>query len=482
MNLLKEFISKVTYKHLLIGAIISLGLLLRINGLGEHSLWIDEAGTASLVKTFLEDGVPKYPSGDASYRSMPFILITSLSVSLFGMNDFALRLPSVFFGVFTIFLVFKWGSEISNFKTGLLASAMISFSSWHIALSQNARMYSLFQLTYFGVFYFLYKYEIEKKSLYITLALVTSIFSLFTHITGYILIFTVPSYLIISKLDFRSRIITSLITVFLTIIITEFTYLNDISNIVDKLSFSPEGALEHLIWMQENLTFMFFTSILGFLTLFYRKNSLFYLYSIAIIPPTVVYFFFVEMAASRYLFFTIPFLTVLSSLFIFRIAEIKFLSNLEIKTMLPVLAIVLVAVSGNPMDPELGSYSPQPDYKSIYKYVDEHSTDRDLLISSRPLPADHYYKNPDYVIVQEFVEEELLVDGQELYSGSPIIQNKSKLKQVLEDNPNVWIVSTSRVYPGLKQGLRNQIQNQTLVKSERNITLWRATQESRTQS
>ena len=62
---------------------------------------------------------------------------------LFGTTVFALRLPSVIFGLLSIFLIFQIGRELFNDRIGLIGAALLAFSGHHIYWSQTARMYAM---------------------------------------------------------------------------------------------------------------------------------------------------------------------------------------------------------------------------------------------------------------------------------------------------------------------------------------------------
>jgi 4-amino-4-deoxy-L-arabinose transferase-like glycosyltransferase len=63
-------------------------------------------------------------------------------VKLFGTDIVTLRLPSVLFGIASIFLIYLLGSCEEGKATGLLAAAMLALNGLHIFWSQAARMYA----------------------------------------------------------------------------------------------------------------------------------------------------------------------------------------------------------------------------------------------------------------------------------------------------------------------------------------------------
>lgn len=60
----------------------------------------------------------------------------------FGTSEFALRLPSVLFGVGTVFLLFRLGRRTYGPGPALIAAMLLSLHGFHLHWSQMARMYS----------------------------------------------------------------------------------------------------------------------------------------------------------------------------------------------------------------------------------------------------------------------------------------------------------------------------------------------------
>lgn len=141
-NLMK----KKQIKYILLGAIIILGLILRVEGLNKpFGLGYDEAITYVIA-------IKQFPLGIINYLiktdvHMPLYFLTlHLWIKLFSNSDIVLRLLSVMFGVFTIFAGYLSGKEILNEKAGLISALLFSINSLVIYYSQEVRFYSLLTL------------------------------------------------------------------------------------------------------------------------------------------------------------------------------------------------------------------------------------------------------------------------------------------------------------------------------------------------
>lgn len=125
--------------------ILALGLILRLISLNQ-SLWLDEATSALVAKMSLTDMFTKFLPND--FHPPLYYLILKMWASIFGYSEISLRMPSVIFGVVTIYLVYK----ISKSRTAALFAAT---SGLLIYYSQEARMYSLItMLVAFSIYVF----------------------------------------------------------------------------------------------------------------------------------------------------------------------------------------------------------------------------------------------------------------------------------------------------------------------------------------
>lgn len=155
----------------MIWVILFIGLTLRLVNL-DQSLWLDEAIQAMTARgSFL--GVFRELQGD--FHPPLYHLLTWLWVRIFGASEVFLRLPSVLFGVGTVFVVYLIAQEVfaasshlrENFstsgeswpplrfslppprcfklggETSLLAALFMATAPFHIYYSQEARMYAM---------------------------------------------------------------------------------------------------------------------------------------------------------------------------------------------------------------------------------------------------------------------------------------------------------------------------------------------------
>lgn len=119
--------------------LLLLALGLRVISL-HQSLWLDEATQilASRDREFWPL-MTEYAVGD--FHPPLYHAILWAWLRLVPATESLARLPSVFFGVGTVWLTYKLG-ELINKRIGVLASVLLILSPLHVYYSQEARMYS----------------------------------------------------------------------------------------------------------------------------------------------------------------------------------------------------------------------------------------------------------------------------------------------------------------------------------------------------
>lgn len=125
----------------MIYAVLILGLLVRLVSINQ-SLWLDETINVLAARDYgFWDFVTRYPVAD--FHPPLYFAILWVWERLFGISEIAVRVPSVIFGVLTVFLTYLIGKKLFSKKVGLLASLFLSVAPLHVYFSQEARMYSL---------------------------------------------------------------------------------------------------------------------------------------------------------------------------------------------------------------------------------------------------------------------------------------------------------------------------------------------------
>lgn len=161
-----------------------LGIWIRINGLGERPIALDEYYFVRSVQNILEFGTPRYPDGGYYVRGIFLQYLTAFSIFLFGDGPFAYRLVPALFGIGTLVMVYFLGRQFLDRLCSLVLVLIITFSSWEIEFSRFARMYSGFQFVSVCFFWSLYRYSFNGDSNKKYIPAVFAMLAILTHQMG----------------------------------------------------------------------------------------------------------------------------------------------------------------------------------------------------------------------------------------------------------------------------------------------------------
>ncbi|MBU1638385.1 glycosyltransferase family 39 protein [bacterium] len=121
--------------------ILLLAAGLRIYGLADESLWLDEA---LINERILHDYKTLLTDWDSQRQGPLYPVIAKAWCDQFGNDEFNLRLTAALFGIIAVFMVYRLGKELFGKETGLWAAFFAALSPFMIYFSQEARPYTLY--------------------------------------------------------------------------------------------------------------------------------------------------------------------------------------------------------------------------------------------------------------------------------------------------------------------------------------------------
>jgi len=210
--------------------IFFLSFFLRLISLNQ-SLWLDEAVTAKVGKTFgYFEIVKRFSPFD--FHPPLYYLFIKFWTDIFGNSEISLRFPSIIFSLLSGFVVYKIGSLLKNKKFGFWAATFFLFNPLIIYYSQEARMYIIATfLIISSLFFFIKmqktKFKIQNNNAKFNIDLILfNIFSILSFYTFYGSIFFIASYLIyfLFKRQYRFFIFSTLILAFSFLLISPLIY------------------------------------------------------------------------------------------------------------------------------------------------------------------------------------------------------------------------------------------------------------------
>lgn len=110
---------------------------------------------------------------------------------VFGIGPFSVRFMPLLFSSFTAVVIFRIGSDFWNWRMGLVASLLFTFSNYHVFFSHEARCYPLFALLTvisMGLFLNLIERKLRPLPNILLFAIVNTLL-IYTHFFGFWILF-----------------------------------------------------------------------------------------------------------------------------------------------------------------------------------------------------------------------------------------------------------------------------------------------------
>ena len=166
---------------LLLAAIVGLGTILRVFGLGANSFGIDEAWSVAYARLPWGEFLNRVTTYEAN-MALYFLVLRGWLV--LGASEAVLRAFSVVASVATLPVVYRLGTRLFGARTGLIAAFLLAISPFHIFWSQAARGYTLGVLfAALSCWYFLdYLWRPTRRTLFGYA--VVSMLMVYTHFFG----------------------------------------------------------------------------------------------------------------------------------------------------------------------------------------------------------------------------------------------------------------------------------------------------------
>lgn len=159
---------------------------LRVFRLDAQSLWYDEAFSVYLAHFDLAQITARTA---ADIQPPLYYYLLHFWLALAGDSEFAVRFPSLFFGVLTIPLMFVIARRLFNDPTAFLATLLATLSPLYVWYAQEARMYTLITFLVLLSSYALWRALLrQQKNLWWSIFVVTNIAAVYTHYFAFVVI------------------------------------------------------------------------------------------------------------------------------------------------------------------------------------------------------------------------------------------------------------------------------------------------------
>jgi len=468
-----EKIRKVFFKYKLelIALVLTLvGFIFRINGLWlNYSFWTDEASTARFARGILETGLPKIPT--TGYMENSYFVthyLTALSFKIFGINEFAGRIPEVIFGSLLILATYFFGKKLFNEFVGLGGAALVTFSYIQIAWSRQARGYVILQFFYLLSLLNFYLFIKEKRKINLFLFILFALLAVWTHTLGLIIFPFVGLYLFyernILKNFFKNKIFLGGLFLFLLFLLFGTNFLPTVKILFqDKiLNFKTSGIFvsyyHSLLWRQYSL--ITFLAMIALVILWIKKEKNLVLFLVLFLATYMFSIsFLVGVPFEKYSLPVFPIIFSLASFALWEISRCLVIRKRK-AIILFVIFILFIIGNGNKFSLKPRSFYtlnfdmreiPEIDFKTFYSLVLSMMDKKDEAVAlvdiHHDMPAWYLGEGKNLFIPRKDVPGER---KQNINSGATFIHSLEEFKEVKNRYPRGFVVLTEhdfRFYP-----------------------------------
>ncbi|MBI2252635.1 MAG: glycosyltransferase family 39 protein [Armatimonadetes bacterium] len=125
-----------------------------------------------------------------------YYILLRLSILILGKSEWALRFPSVIFGILNVGLIYYLGKVWNRPITGLLGAFLLATSSFHIGFVQEARMYPMVIFLNLLMIIFISKWMLSNRLINLFAYSIFLTLSLYTHYYSILILFFIGLYVI----------------------------------------------------------------------------------------------------------------------------------------------------------------------------------------------------------------------------------------------------------------------------------------------
>jgi len=177
--------------------VLVIGAELRFLGLGDRSLWFDEAFSLSVAK------VPFPALIDFVRRNDPhpplYYALLGAWIRLFGSSEVAARSLSALISIVTVLLLYGFARRLVSREVALAATVLLAGSAFAVRAGQEVRMYPLLGLLALGSWYAMVLAIQGRRARFWALYVPITALMLYTHFFGFLvlgsqLLYTLPRW------------------------------------------------------------------------------------------------------------------------------------------------------------------------------------------------------------------------------------------------------------------------------------------------
>ena len=437
---LESLKEKASIPYILIGTISIITAGLRFFRVDQWSFWRDEIAqiNRALGHFDIEIILSQW------WRPPLSVLLTGLSLNIFGIDEWSARLPSVIIGAISIPVIYFVVNRLFNSQIALAVAILLMVSPWHIFWSQNARFYTSMMLLYFlaSIAFFLF---IERgQPRYLLFFGIFFFFAISERLIAILLVPVLVVYLIAIWLlpvekpaGFKARQLTLLpLGLALFAVLELYSYLTTGTT---RLAFAFDTFAGRTIDDPIRILILIFynigiplvcTALLGILYIYKDRSRIGLFLTINAIVPTAILAIssLFSFVVDRYAFVTLPAWIILGAYFLIETGS-KYKHSLYVTAGL-ILILISDASGANLMYYQINQGN-RPEWKRAFEFVADRARDGDVIVSSVS-ELGNYYLGQEVLWLGEVNTNSLSTQGQRYW--------------FVLDSENSWFSGTQKTW------------------------------------
>lgn len=468
----------------LIVLLIIVGGWLRFASLGRLSFWADEFPHAIAGRALIHDGRPTLPSGREYRRALAHTVVVAASMRAAGENETGARLPSAIVGLATIPAVWLILRRRFGEPAALAAAAIMAVVPLHVAHSRSARFYVLFVVAY-GAAAALGARALLTGSRRAALLAVAA-FAAAMHLQVLALMLVAPFFVQALSLWHgaegrdRARRGRTLVTlcaasvaaagVALAVPDVRDGALRLLEKGVPGLRLDPGIHLRTLANLFGGVAWWAWIPLAPAAIVGLRRSGRAgTVLAIHLVVPAVLFTVLFDAtsgrgAGDRYLIHLLPFVAAVAGVGVAEVLRLLRTTLAERRdetrvaggaVSVSAVAIAILVVHGSSTvwritsEDHPGTIIPRPNWNAAGRLIRAEGAPGDGLLTTSPLALSWPTGRCGAFLRVRAAAAPVLVDGRDIYCGSPLVPDASALRRYLARYPRGWVVADPRQWPTL---------------------------------
>jgi len=462
-----------------------------INILQNASYWNDEINVAIYARALLEEGKPVTPNGySTGLYQLAMYYTTAASFKLFGITEFAGRLPSILAGTLLTIAVYICTKKLFEKNAALIAAFLAGFLQIQLAWSTQLRPYIWLQFFTVLIVYFLYKFLINNKK-FIDKNVVTagmfSVLAILFHAIGIMNIFIIGFCIVYKAIQQKKRkyLLGSFFFLLIIFVTTLLFASFNFQNLIQIVKIFNFDILHYRIYLTHHYLWLLIGAGVGVYAIWKKNKPLAYLFSFSI---SIIFFLAIFKISSQYVRYSLPAFPIMYILFgnglVSLISKVK--TYIPSKLSTPIASILILGFffifplyKGKIVLVPQKYYSinadmrenPLPNYKSAFEKISTLIKDKDnvIFIDTWNDRAPWYLPGQEYIFINNYNRADIdPVYGEKVIRTTRAFKNEKKRYAsgiVLVENWESLAPLDLKHY--IEKNLRHEFDQETVLGNEK---------------